>query len=95
MKTKIVISVLGLILLLIIYYYDKIINVFSNSELLIETLLKTTKIGEFSLIALIINIGVFLFAALIEICAIGWKSSSLNRFYLKGQVLQMVIYGAG
>lgn len=56
---------------------------FSNSELLVNTLLKTTRIAEFSLIALSINIGVFLFAALIEICTIGWKKSSLNRIMFK------------
>ena len=42
-------------------------------------MVQVTKLGEFSLIALGINISVLLLASFIEIIVIGWEKSALKR----------------
>lgn len=66
-----------------IYYHEKIIALFHNTDQLFETVLLTTKITEFSIYALLINLLIILTIGLIEFLSIGWEKSSFYRIIFK------------
>lgn len=66
-------------ILVIIYYREKFVLIFSNPEVFLNLFLETSKIAAFSLYALALNLAIFILAAIIEILSIGWTKSSINR----------------
>ena len=61
------------------YYHQRLTELMSEPQLLLQTVLAATRIAEFSLLAVGLNVLVLLAAAVIEILGVGWADSSLKR----------------
>ena len=65
--------------ILIFYYQEKLINAISEPETFMGLMLQVTKLGEFSLIAIGVNLAIILVAAVLELIMVGWGKSALKR----------------
>jgi sterol desaturase/sphingolipid hydroxylase (fatty acid hydroxylase superfamily) len=79
MKTKTLFLAIVAVLVFVVYYHNRLLDMVGQPQLLLDTVLATTKIAEFSMIAIGLNVLVLLAAATIEIFGVGWSNSSLYR----------------
>lgn len=78
---KISIVIVLLLSICITYYFEKLVLIFNDTDLLVEKILITAKITEFSIFALVINVSIILFIGLIEVYYKGWLNSSFYRIF--------------
>ena len=83
MKKKIILLFSFGILVFLYYYRQKFSLIISQPKEFFDLFLVTTKLASFSFYLLIINIGIFILAAGVEIVSIGWRNSSLKRIFSK------------
>ena len=83
MKTKALLLAFVAILVFVGYYHQHLLDMLGQPQLLLDTVLAATKIAEFSLLAVGLNVLVLLVAATIEIIGVGWLNSSLHRLLFK------------
>ncbi|MFT6209433.1 MAG: sterol desaturase/sphingolipid hydroxylase (fatty acid hydroxylase superfamily) [Bacteroidia bacterium] len=79
MKIKALVLAVLAMLVFLGYYHERLLDMVGQPQLLLDTVLTATKIAEFSLMAIGLNVLVLLAAATIEILGVGWPNSSLYR----------------
>jgi|GEM_PF-1048294 len=72
-----------LLLIPVAYYYPKLAGLVKNPSKFSNLFLSVSGLRAFSLSFLLINIGIFLSAALIDLFILGWQKSAINRLIFK------------
>jgi len=83
MKTKVIFLAVVAVFVFVGYYHERLLDMVGQPQLLLDAVLAATRLAEFSLIAVGLNVLVLLAAATIEILGVGWSNSSLQRLLFK------------
>ncbi len=77
----IIILVLVLVAIPLIYYYPRLTRLMNEPKKIADLFLTASRISSFSVNFLLINIGIFSSAAIIDLVVLGWNKCALKRLF--------------